>query len=1615
MSAKSHSRLSKRPIAWEWNIPLLLKSLVAVTVLVAIATFVYFWQSSSMAAELLAQAESSGERGENREKVKWLARYVRLVPADVEGVANLAFAVDLQESGPKQDIEFARSRLAAALVACGDNPEFEELATRLRRRLIPRELQFGAEKAPDVEKQILLLAAEKDDVDVIKWLAESLLMQRTVLEYEARKPSTYDGESDYWKWLASQPTGRVLQKAVDANPNDVELAQKLLFVCYQRPDWFNVPEWINTDKFFTKEQITELSSRTLERLSLMKENGRAQFVVYSYTAPSNREKANSILAEAVESAIDRLSKFAELKPNGDDTSSQKGSEEGSRSEEVGSLPADYEPSWDWQIALERARSVSGADAGLIYQRLVKLAAEKIPAQLREEAFLRLAVLKLEKSQNAEAIEICKLGLSSVADSSALNRVIALANLKLEKLGEASVAIKEIESNTETRLRQLDGVVGQGMIASEKAAARQQIAFEQWFASVLKGQVAIAEQDFVKAAKLLKESYRTTISIPPESRAEAGILLASCYAQTEQWDLVAQIYDECSVLVPKDRAISLAAAQAWRRVGSSERANDQLTGLDDKTFAGALEGALVIASKPGNQDTRAALAAIKTARERFDALSVEERATLEPWKLELLELRFESVNNKEPTVTLDKLETIAERYADVVEVQSQAALDFAAFGRMESSNSAIQRLERIAERTKTLNDRASLVLAKVSVLLSRKDSEDPEGALQLLASATKSLPEQALKFAKAAARIEMRLNRPEKAYDVLSSVPDVNVDFESVVLLAGIVDGLTSARNARADELSAKLDSWISRIEQVEGEDGTNWRYLAAERLIKKIPGSPNAVQLLENASRYYKEIEAIRPRWGLASALGAKIASIKAQAERATKREDRRHSDKLSEEAVTLWRRAIRDGDTRVSTVLDLVRELYVFVPPRANEAEAEFQRVSGLADSIVPISALSISFDVERGKFSDALDQAEKFTNAWPKEVGGWLVRAQTCFAASRAKGLSEKEKLELWDNSWNCLEEAYKLPMGKSMPVWLARFRFKFLTGDTVGATAILEQMMKEPSLPEEVRLYEAGLRYKDLKEYGIARKCFENCLLLNSPRTADVHLALADLNNLIGDTEESLNSLRKAHQAAPKNQAIRDRLAISLAFLKNEKADSFSWKEIDTLLSSSTQPATPSSTIVGAFIALSRGDEDRKAIAIRTLRELSKSSARERNEAKGLLARYFAVQWSKDLKKSRIESAKGNSASARKSLESAMANFGSARQLFEELLVEANPGDVARYVSLMLSFDSYAKEAKQEGGEDYIAIATRALSKLESTTGSSIASLQLRIRLAEARGEQATIGSIIAKWVEGAGDLESLGVQALWEIAGQTVLELGYAEESIPWLEKAYEKDPKKFGLLALALAREKKFDRAIDLCIKGYQSEPSPGAATMLAEIALLQTELKLNDDASQVLKEASVKFADSAELLDALGTIQLVQRRLMEAVSLYEMAEKREPRRLRTLNNLAMALSAVPMRKQEAIAKIEKAIEIYGRDPDLLDTLGQVQFRNGRLQEGLEALNEACELKDDVTFRIHLAQVLMAMKNIAGAKEQWAKIKQYKLDGVVLMPEDKEFRKLLESQFSENLQ
>ena len=109
------------------------------------------------------------------------------------------------------------------------------------------------------------------------------------------------------------------------------------------------------------------------------------------------------------------------------------------------------------------------------------------------------------------------------------------------------------------------------------------------------------------------------------------------------------------------------------------------------------------------------------------------------------------------------------------------------------------------------------------------------------------------------------------------------------------------------------------------------------------------------------------------------------------------------------------------------------------------------------------------------------------------------------------------------------------------------------------------------------------------------------------------------------------------------------------------------------------------------------------------------------------------------------------------------------------------------------------------------------------------------------------------------------------------------------------------------------------------------------------------------------------MLLTLGTFRLLEGKHDEAVRLLQRALKEDPRNLDAMNNLAMALSQNPSKYDEAITCLDRALEIAGSSPQLLDSKGWIRLKQQMPAEAEALFLEALALPPgDPRHRFHLA-------------------------------------------------
>lgn len=159
------------------------------------------------------------------------------------------------------------------------------------------------------------------------------------------------------------------------------------------------------------------------------------------------------------------------------------------------------------------------------------------------------------------------------------------------------------------------------------------------------------------------------------------------------------------------------------------------------------------------------------------------------------------------------------------------------------------------------------------------------------------------------------------------------------------------------------------------------------------------------------------------------------------------------------------------------------------------------------------------------------------------------------------------------------------------------------------------------------------------------------------------------------------------------------------------------------------------------------------------------------------------------------------------------------------------------------------------------------------------------------------------------------------------------------------------------------------------------AYFLMEVDILNR-TKQYDASLKVLNAALAAHQDSTDLRysramvsEKLGNLSQLEQDLEHIISL-------DPNNATALNALGYTLADRTSRLDEALKLIKKALAIAPKDPAILDSLGWVYYRMGRLQDALKLLQQAFEVFPDAEIAAHLGEVHWALDDKQTAKDIW---------------------------------
>jgi Flp pilus assembly protein TadD len=98
-----------------------------------------------------------------------------------------------------------------------------------------------------------------------------------------------------------------------------------------------------------------------------------------------------------------------------------------------------------------------------------------------------------------------------------------------------------------------------------------------------------------------------------------------------------------------------------------------------------------------------------------------------------------------------------------------------------------------------------------------------------------------------------------------------------------------------------------------------------------------------------------------------------------------------------------------------------------------------------------------------------------------------------------------------------------------------------------------------------------------------------------------------------------------------------------------------------------------------------------------------------------------------------------------------------------------------------------------------------------------------------------------------------------------------------------------------------------------------------------------------------------------------------------------PQNQQAYNALGYTFAERNIRLDEAYTLVETALKLAPDDPFIIDSMGWVQFRLGKLKEAEELLRHAYTLRQDPEIAVHLGEVLWARGQKADAHKIWREV------------------------------
>ena len=163
-------------------------------------------------------------------------------------------------------------------------------------------------------------------------------------------------------------------------------------------------------------------------------------------------------------------------------------------------------------------------------------------------------------------------------------------------------------------------------------------------------------------------------------------------------------------------------------------------------------------------------------------------------------------------------------------------------------------------------------------------------------------------------------------------------------------------------------------------------------------------------------------------------------------------------------------------------------------------------------------------------------------------------------------------------------------------------------------------------------------------------------------------------------------------------------------------------------------------------------------------------------------------------------------------------------------------------------------------------------------------------------------------------------------------------------------------------------------------------TEQAQIVLVEAQI-LRDagqakDAFKLMEQGVKRFPDNMDFLydyalmaEKMGKTAVMEKSLRKVIA-------KSPDNMQAYNALGYSLADRNVRLKEAYQLISKALKMAPGDPFILDSMGWVNYRMGKLDEAETHLRKAYAVRNDPEIAVHLGEVLWKKGQKEDARKLW---------------------------------